>query len=121
MWLKILFITLLAFGNSTNYWEGWRQDTSSVGLLATNHRDWGNLREALHAPAGYYGCGGRYRLEPSQGEGDDTAMNGIDVRFCKLSDWNTQVDRRYDGFWGDWSEWKMCPKGSFIYGIKARV
>ena len=121
MWTEIFFITLLSFANSSDDWEAWRRDTSSIGTLATNHRDWGHIQETYQAPRGYYACGARYRLEVYQGDSDDTAMNGIDIRFCQLGDWDTQVNGTFNGIWGYWSDWQMCDKNSYIFAVKARV
>lgn len=58
--------------------------------------------------------------QPDQGVGDDTAMNGLEMRFCNISDWDDQITLASFGMVGEWqySEYKVCPKGQFIIGAR---
>jgi len=43
------------------------------------------------------------RFEEHQGFGDDTAANGLKLRFCDLNNWNNQEEMTiWDGTWGEW-------------------
>lgn len=80
-------------------WKGWK-GTSSVGN---------------------YACGAEMRFEDSQGGDDDTAANGIRLKFCDYSDWNDQtLHMIYEGKWGSWKGVKMCPYGYYIAGGQVR-
>ena len=45
---------------------------------------WGNWNSYQTCPVGSYVCAIATRIEPPQGEGDDTAMNGIRAQCCSL-------------------------------------
>lgn len=45
---------------------------------------WGTWQAPVECPAGSAICGMRTRVEPSQGNGDDTALNGIELACCTL-------------------------------------
>ena len=52
-----------------------------------------------------------------QGSDDDTAANGIRLKFCDYSDWNNQtLHMIYEGNWGLWKGVKMCQYGYYIAG-----
>ena len=48
---------------------------------------WGSWHEPTYCPARHYVCGLEQKLEGPQGggSGDDTALNGVAMRCCKLS------------------------------------
>jgi len=76
---------------------------------------WGSMKEA---PIGYYGCGAQLRSEADQGDiNDDTAGNGLRIKFCRYTDWNDQVLYTIDiGLFGDWKSVIMCNSGTYIIG-----
>ena len=39
----------------------------------------------------YYMCGAEVKSEDSQGKGDETAANGLNVTYCLIENWNEQV------------------------------
>jgi hypothetical protein len=45
---------------------------------------WGSWQTAVECPSGSAVCGMRTRVEPSQGSGDDTALNGMELACCTL-------------------------------------
>ena len=51
-------------------------------ISAEVNTNWGDLTQALRCPSGQAVMGIATRVEPNQGEGDDTALNGV-VLFCK--------------------------------------
>ena len=53
---------------------------------------------------------------------DDTAMNGLQMKYCHKANWNAQLYQlSWGGNWGGWTMMHMCPKGKFIYSMNARV
>ncbi len=48
----------------------------------------------MHEQSSYV-CGGKLKIEPNLGDGDDSALNGIQFRFCPLKKLN-YVDFNYD-------------------------
>ena len=85
--------------------------------------DWGNWQNPVSwsGEAGFYACGASVRVEPRQGNGDDTAMNGIRFIVCNEQNWAQQQTKTiHEGLWGDWSNTVLCPTGSFISGLQFR-
>ena len=61
------------------------------------------------------------RSEDNQGGGDDTAANGLKLKYCGLRDWRNQKEQTiWDGSWGGWKTWGMCPYGKYIGGARVR-
>ncbi|KAK9954915.1 hypothetical protein ABG768_014829 [Culter alburnus] len=87
-------------------------------LYATIESDvgnWGEWTDIKWCPSGFLKAF-QLRVEPSQGNGDDTAANNI--RFS-CSD---GVVLKGDGTaWGDWGDWSSACGGKGICGIKTRV
>ena len=48
----------------------------------SNSAGWGSWSEAVFCEPGQYVCGFQQRVEPSQGRGDDTAMNAMAFYCC---------------------------------------
>jgi hypothetical protein len=79
--------------------------------------NWGQWKNFVNAPSGYYACGATLRVEPPQGKGDDTAANGLKLVWCKSDNWDLQDEQSiFDGNWGNWGNKVMCPRGQFING-----
>ena len=70
----------------------------------------------------FRGCGARIKFQPSQSGRDDTAANGLALRFCdSISGWQSQDSLTvYSGVFGTWLSWAMCPQGSYINGAQVR-
>lgn len=81
---------------------------------------WGEQKKPYKAPDGYYACGAMVRREPNQGMADDSAMNGLELIFCQLGNWDRQSSARFDGAWGNWGSVKMCPRGYFVTAAKGQ-
>jgi len=45
---------------------------------------WGSWRGWASCPSKHYVCGLQARVEKKQGKGDDTAMNGLQMKCCPL-------------------------------------
>jgi len=70
---------------------------------------------------GMYACGANLRFEDHVGGGDDTAANGLKLQFCGLNDWYNREEKTiYDGVWGGWKGWEMCPYGKYIGAASVR-
>jgi hypothetical protein len=56
---------------------------SGQEIHAAGGTPWGSWRGYQYCPAGTAVCGARVRVEGSQGSGDDTAMNGLELACCR--------------------------------------
>lgn len=45
---------------------------------------WGRWHEATYCPKNHYVCGLEQKVEDKQGKGDDTTLNQVALRCCKL-------------------------------------
>lgn len=69
---------------------------------------------------GLYACGAELRFEDPI-DGDDTAGNGLKLKFCGVHDWYNQEEKTiYGGVWGSWKGMKMCPYGKYIGAAQVR-
>ena len=95
---------------------GASDDTAGNGLMLTYcHLDnwyaqsvkeiyagiWGDWKGMQMCTSGYYVDGGQVRFEGSQGGGDDTALNGLNLR-CRNKSGATAWVMVWPGTWGDW-------------------
>ena len=55
---------------------------SGQTIQAPGGLGWGGFSAMQRCPSGSAVCGARIRIEGSQGDGDDTAMNGIELACC---------------------------------------
>jgi len=70
---------------------------------------------------GMYACGAELRSEDRQGAGDDSAANGLRLKYCGLSDWRIQKQQEiWTGDWGKWKKMVMCPHGKYIGAATVR-
>ncbi|KAG2485110.1 hypothetical protein HYH03_016097 [Edaphochlamys debaryana] len=83
-------------------WKGWQYCTSAI----------------TGQPS--YITGLQLRIEPEQGGGDDTALNGINVACSDDPSTSTTVLVE-GGIWGDWSGMAYCPYGSYAIGANFRL
>ena len=75
----------------------------------------------MYGPGGMYACRAEIRFENSEGNGDDSAANGLKLTFCGLHEWRIQVVRQvYPGVWGQWKGMQMCPYGMYIGQARVR-
>merc|ERR1712150_88293 len=89
--------------------------------VAIYHGNWGSWKPFVGPRGGYYACGAQVRFEDPI-RGDDTAANGLRLKFCHYTNWNDQKDWMdiYPGVWGGWKEQKMCPYNKNINGAQVR-
>ena len=76
---------------------------------------WGGWAGSQHCSAGYKGSD--FKIESKQGEGDDTAANGLKL-FCASGGSHVTSNM---GPWGSWQGRQYCHNGQRICGIKTRV
>lgn len=53
-------------------------------IVVAGEAPWGGWRGATFCPDNQYVCGLEQKIEPKQGDGDDTAMNGVRMICCPL-------------------------------------
>lgn len=73
-------------------------------------------------PLGSFVYGFRIKYEGYQGDGDDTAANGIQLS-CRDQTTGTQtaiVSSTTERF-GDWTAWQECPAGHYVFGFQNRI
>ena len=56
-------------------------------------------------------------VEPNQGGGDDSATNNVRLK-CMKGQIITGVSHTK---WGSWKEWKVCPSGEAVFGLKTQI
>ncbi len=72
-------------------------------------------------PKGYFVVGFQVRFQGDQGNGDDTAFNGLKF-LCRDSTFGVFFTSVYEGRWGDWYPWQAIPddKSEYINGFQIR-
>lgn len=73
-------------------------------------------------PLGSYVYGFRIKYEGYQGNGDDTAANGVQLS-CRDQNTGSQtaiITSAIERF-GDWSAWQECPAGHYVFGFQNRI
>jgi hypothetical protein len=99
--------------------------TSTTALEAPGGGAWGGWQAVANCPTGQVACGAEVRIEGSQGNGDDTAMNGLKFVCCdpvRRSTSSTAIDIAVDGSGGGmWAgpgrETATCGQGAALVGI----
>ncbi|XP_041649441.1 vitelline membrane outer layer protein 1 homolog [Cheilinus undulatus] len=81
-------------------------------LSVNNGGQWGDWHNADMCPENYYAIGFSLRVEGFQGDGDDTALNGIRL-YCSTDNRHGYIPtvESHNGFWGDWTSPQYCPTG----------
>jgi Vitelline membrane outer layer protein I (VOMI) len=79
---------------------------------------WGNWGEGANCPKGTYAVAFKLKVEPGQGNGDDTGANSVTFG-CSNS---TVIEASGGGQWGTWTrDWLTGPPNSAICGVRAKV
>ena len=118
MMLKILLIAIPILATSAEVEKKTKYKTLFIPDGPSD--PWGDSSNSFQISDGYFACGARVQREPNQGIGDDTAMNGLSLYFCRLGNWDEQSMKGFDGPWGIWGPIKMCPKGYFVTAVKGQ-
>ena len=85
---------------------------SGYTISVTNGGSWGDWGRTDYCPPGTFARGFNLQVEERQGDGDDTALNGIELYCAYVSD---TVKRgtisSTKGSWGSWTGERWCPSG----------
>lgn len=76
--------------------------------MSVRKTDWGTWSNFQNCPSKSFAIGFRIRVESDQGNGDDTALNEIEL-ICNDED-ETAINGAA-GSWGDWSKELGCEQG----------
>jgi len=83
--------------------------------------NWGSWLGNKSGPSGSYACGAQLRSERNQGGGDDTAANGLNIKWCRYNNWNSYEWRIVNsGSWGSWKSRVSCPYNQWIVGARVQ-
>jgi aqualysin 1 len=97
---------------------------SSGELFAASGGAWGTWGNIELCNDGEFAYGLRTRIESSQGRGDDTALNTIQL-LCRPETSSatpeTSIIKSKEGFWGDWSAWSKCAAGEALVSYELKV
>jgi Vitelline membrane outer layer protein I (VOMI) len=88
--------------------------------LSVHEGNWGDWGSEVSVPDGYFLKGMRVRFESSQGGGDDTGLNGIEMICQKFSDSSLIRVMVHEGFWGDWGNDVLVPNDCYVIGMSVR-
>lgn len=84
----------------------------------TNWGDWGPM---VDCSSGSYVTGMRLKVEPDQGDGDDTALNGIELHCTSLARAKHEGNiTSLSGTWGNWGNIFQCPADFVAIGLQLR-
>ncbi|MGE5658564.1 MAG: hypothetical protein ACM37W_18335 [Actinomycetota bacterium] len=79
---------------------------------------WGNWGEGASCPKGSYAVAFKLKVEPPQGNGDDTGANSVAFGCSN----GTVIEASGGGRWGAWTpNWLTGPPNSAICGVRAKV
>ncbi|XP_053572109.1 vitelline membrane outer layer protein 1 [Bombina bombina] len=99
------FLSLFLLSLFSQGYEAWSPRTISV----SNGGRWGNWGSTNWCPSGSVARGFSVKVEPTQGRGDDTALNGIRLHCVDRENnqkQNTITSK--EGPWGYWSSTFWC-------------
>lgn len=102
----------------------WGDDTAMNGVrltcsdgkqITSKEQPWGYWRGQKTCARGYIKAA-QIRRESIQGDGDDTAANGMHF-------WCTDAVKHtpHEGLWGEWLSKQTCPDGSAVMGIQTQA
>lgn len=70
--------------NIENYTKKIRQSNTGQLIEIKGGAPWGNWHPATYCPDNFYVCGLQQKVEPKQGNNDDTGLNSIKMACCPL-------------------------------------
>jgi len=83
---------------------------------------WGSWQPRAFCRPGTWAVGYRMRVESSQGGGDDTALNSVQLLCKDPNTGATESVSSYDGIWGNWYNTASCAaSGQFLNGAHMRI
>jgi hypothetical protein len=93
-----------------------------VAVLRPGEGYWGTWRTPAYCKPGSWAVGYRMRVEPSQGGGDDTALNSVQILCRNPVTLATEWISSYDGIWGNWHSSATCSGlGKHLTGARMRI
>ncbi|XP_073479124.1 vitelline membrane outer layer protein 1 homolog [Aquarana catesbeiana] len=87
--------------------------THGKDIYVNNGGYWGDWGWMDMCPPGTVATGFDLKVEPPQGDGDDTALNAIKL-FCTKSGESYAEITSTTGRWGSWTGARWCPSGVLI-------
>jgi hypothetical protein len=81
----------------------------------------GDWKDCVGGGSGYYACGAEMRSEDYH-NGDENAVNGLQLKFCHYNDWNNQTEFKgvFVGKTGIWKGKKMCSENMYVDGAQVK-
>ncbi|XP_075061815.1 vitelline membrane outer layer protein 1 homolog [Mixophyes fleayi] len=88
-------------------------------ITTDNGGKWGTWGKVEMCPPGYKAKGVSLKVEPYQGEDDDTALNGVRLHCFHKNNYTATVQSS-TGSWGDWGPIILCSHG-YIEAYQLKV
>lgn len=95
--------------------------------LAPADGSWGTWRKTVYCPPGEYAVSYKMRVEGSQGSGDDTSLNSVQLECKAPTGGPSWWVSSHNGFWGGWGATASCKNANsgaptnFLDGARLRV
>merc|ERR1719435_896543 len=95
------------------------REEKSDGIVLTWWGFWGDWGSLEFCPKGSFVDGFQLKSEPSQGRGDDTALNAVRLS-CNRDLAGAGVLTSSQAPWGVWGSAALCPSGSLVTGFSVK-
>jgi Vitelline membrane outer layer protein I (VOMI) len=119
--------TLPVYSGTCRDYELWRNGVISAGnvtlfdpldlvgtLNASGGGAFGTWKDWEYCPQDSYASGFQLKVEGRQGSGDDTGLNGIQLRCADRTGIQLATVTSGQSAWGAWSTWSSCTTGQFL-------
>jgi hypothetical protein len=116
--LALSFITSILTATAADSFRSDIFGSNKGGLFATPWGQWQS--RIIFCPAGSYVGGYSMRVEPPQGKGDDTALNGLTLNCYDRAGKTAQLVA-LQGNWGNWGQSANCPTGTYATAFKLKI
>ncbi|XP_075433796.1 vitelline membrane outer layer protein 1-like [Ascaphus truei] len=83
-------------------------------LYVSNGGQWGDWGPLQTCPDGSHAKAFSLKVEGGQGDGDDTALNGIRLHCVSRNNIDENSIQSTEGPWGSWTSPVRCPNGNLI-------